>query len=100
MEASEFQLIPKVAGSRAQIRVERWSLPLPEIRTSFAQKCLGGKCAWPDHRAEGERESDLFIFTMELLYSGMRKKKKRDRESRRLGDCCFASLPHQEPLTE
>lgn len=54
------------------------SLPLPEIRTSSAQKCLGGKCAWPDHRAEGGRDSDLFIFTMELLYSGVRKKKRRE----------------------
>lgn len=73
------------------------SLPLLGIRTSSAQKCPGGKCNWPDHREEGGRESDLVIFTMELLYSGIRKKKRRDSELGWVDGRCSASLAGATP---
>lgn len=97
--ASASQLTLKVAGSSAKMRGERRVSPTSRNQDKLCSEVPGWKVllARPQGSGEGGREADLFIFTMDLLFSGIRRKKGRHRRPGRVGGRCDASLPRATP---
>lgn len=64
------------------------SLTLPECPLRL-REAWGGECVWPDHRAEGGRESDLFYFHDVNAFVLDKKRRKGRAEITSVGDSCF-----------